>query len=84
MRNLFTSLAGRAKDFLMVSHNERKQLTFEQAEGAAPLPTQLRPGEISPPLRAKLWEPIFDHLLFTKQSAGYVGAVFLGSPWSRI
>lgn len=68
----------------MASHNDRKQLTFEQAEGATPLPTQLRPGEISPPLRAKLWEPIFDHLLFTKQSGGYVGAVFLGSPWSRI
>ena len=68
----------------MVSHNDRKQLTFEQAEGAAPLPTQLRPGEISPPLRAKLWEPIFDHLLSTKESAGYVGAVYLGSPWSKI
>ena len=68
----------------MVSHNDRKQLTFEQAEGAAPLPTQLRPGEISPPLRAKLWEPIFDHLSSTKESAGYGRPLCLGSPWSRI
>jgi hypothetical protein len=84
MRNLFTSLAGRAKDFLMVSHNERKPLTFEQAEGAAPLPTQLRPGEISPPLRAKLWEPIFDHLSLTKDSSAYYRPPHLGTPWSRI
>ncbi len=81
MRKLFTNLAGRGKDFLMVSHNDRKQLTFEQAEGAAPLPTQLRPGEISPPLRAKLWELIFNHLSLTKKSDVYS---YLGSPWDRI
>jgi hypothetical protein len=34
---------------------ERKRLTFEQAEGVAPLPRQLRPKEISPELRALLW-----------------------------
>ena len=38
-----------------VGFDERKRLTFEQAEGAAPLPRQLRPKEISPELRALLW-----------------------------
>jgi hypothetical protein len=30
----------------------RKGLTFEQAEGAAPLPTQLKPKELSQRLRS--------------------------------
>jgi hypothetical protein len=36
----------------------RKRLTFEQAEGAEPLPAQLKPKEISKSLRARLWEVI--------------------------
>jgi hypothetical protein len=35
---------------------DRKRLTFEQAEGAAPLPTQLKLQEVSQELRALLWE----------------------------
>jgi hypothetical protein len=34
---------------------ERKKLTFEQAEGAEPLPTQLKLKELSPLLRSALW-----------------------------
>lgn len=34
----------------------RKQLTFKQAEGAAPLPSQLKREEISPAMAALLWE----------------------------
>jgi hypothetical protein len=41
---------------LMISNQNRESLAFEQAEGAVPLPTQLHTGEISSPLRAKLWE----------------------------
>jgi hypothetical protein len=38
------------------NYEERKRLTFEQAEGAEPLPTQLRTKELSAQLRALLWE----------------------------
>jgi hypothetical protein len=34
---------------------DRKQSTFEQAEGADPLPNQLKLKQISPELRAALW-----------------------------
>jgi hypothetical protein len=36
-------------------YEDRKRLTFEQAEGAEPLPSQLELQEISPELRARLW-----------------------------
>jgi hypothetical protein len=38
------------------NYEERKRLTFEQAEGAEPLPTQRRTKELSAQLRALLWE----------------------------
>jgi len=38
---------------------DRKHLTFEQAEGLAPLPTQLMRTEVSRELRAKLWAYIY-------------------------
>ena len=34
---------------------DRKALTFEQAEGIVPLPTQLLPKEVSRELSALLW-----------------------------
>ncbi len=34
---------------------DRRALTFEQAEGLAPLPSQLKRDELSKELRAKLW-----------------------------
>jgi hypothetical protein len=43
-------------------YEDRKRLTFEQAEGAEPLPSQLKLGEISPELRSRLWA-IFHDLL---------------------
>jgi hypothetical protein len=36
-------------------YEDRKRLTFEQAEGAEPLPTQLELKKVSPELRARLW-----------------------------
>lgn len=45
------------------SYEERKGLTFAQAEGAEPLPSQLRRDHLTPRLRAKLWNslyPFFD------------------------
>jgi hypothetical protein len=37
---------------------DRKNLTFEQAEGVEPLPQQLRLGELSPAFRAAVWNVI--------------------------
>jgi hypothetical protein len=39
-------------------YEDRKRLTFEQAEGAEPLPSQLGLKEISPELRIRLWEKL--------------------------
>ena len=37
----------------------RRELTFAQAEGAEPLPAQLRLGEVYQEMRAKLWNMIY-------------------------
>jgi hypothetical protein len=41
------------------AYTDRKKLTFEQAEGAAPLPTQLLPKELTKELRARLWQVLY-------------------------
>jgi hypothetical protein len=41
---------------------DRRELTFEQAEGAAPLPAQLQLKEISRELRARLWFVVYEYL----------------------
>jgi hypothetical protein len=50
-------------------YEDRKRLTFEQAEGAEPLPSQLKLKEVSPELRARLWD-IFLNLLQEETSLG--------------
>jgi hypothetical protein len=40
-------------------YEDRKRLTFEQAEGVEPLPTQLRLKEMSREMRALLWDVIY-------------------------
>ncbi len=40
----------------------RKALSFSQAEGTEPLPSQLRLQEISQELRAKLWSVVYSSL----------------------
>lgn len=47
---------------MATEYEDRKRLTFEQAEGAEPLPSQLKLKEISPELRARLWS-VFHQLL---------------------
>ena len=42
---------------------DRKRLTFEQAEGAEPLPSQLKLKEVSPELRARLWAIFHQNLI---------------------
>lgn len=39
---------------------DRRSLTFQQAEGLVPLPSQLKVGEITKTLRARLWAAFFN------------------------
>ena len=49
-------------------YEDRRRLTFEQAEGAEPMPSQLALREVSPELRARLWA------IFQQELAGARGA----------
>ena len=60
----------------------RKDLTFEQAEGLAPLPTQLARTEVSQELRAVLWKYIHEQIDKTAGSGGF--GYYLGKPWDHI
>jgi hypothetical protein len=62
---------------------ERKKLSFEQAEGAEPLPSQLQLREISPRLRALLWDRIHSSLKEAWEGSDY-GTAYLDKPWSFI
>jgi hypothetical protein len=66
----------------MVGFEERKHLTFEQAEGVAPLPRQLRPKEISPELRALLWQVVHRH--FEEFQDYLEGGLQFSEPWESI
>jgi hypothetical protein len=59
---------------------DRKKLSFEQAEGIAPLPSQLKLREVSPELRAVLWETIHGLL----RGSAPRGGNYLTRPWSTI
>ena len=55
--------AAKVAGFGMASeYEDRKRLTFEQAEGAEPLPSQLKLKEVSPELRARLWAIFYQEL----------------------
>jgi hypothetical protein len=63
---------------------DRRKTTFEQAEGAAPLPSQLKLKEISQELRARLWDVIYTHL---DDATGYPemgGSPYFRPPWEGI
>lgn len=62
---------------------QRKKISFEQAEGVAPLPTQLQLREVSPQLRAVLWEKILDDLTDSMERPDY-GETYIDTPWSTI
>jgi hypothetical protein len=64
--------------------DRKKRLTFEQAEGAAPLPSQLKLKEISKELRAALWSVIYTHLADATKYSPMGGGSYLSSPWDRI
>jgi hypothetical protein len=61
---------------------QRKKLSFEQAEGIAPLPSQLAVGEISQEFRAVLWGEIHSHLELGRGWES--GRSYLYGPWEII
>jgi AbiJ N-terminal domain 4 len=62
---------------------ERKKLTFAQAEGLEPLPTQLALREISQQFRAALWAEL-NWIFGRHQGFTTYGDEILESPWSII
>lgn len=69
----------------MVSDEELKRrhgLSFEQAEGAAPLPSQLRLGELSQELRARLWAVIHESLKADCNNS--MGYAYVGGRWGQV
>ena len=61
----------------------RKNLTFEQAEGLEPLPSQLQLREVSAQLRAALWHRIHGYLSDSTEYREYHGS-YIDKPWSTI
>jgi hypothetical protein len=57
---------------MAIEYEDRKRLTFEQAEGVEPLPSQLELKEVSPELRARLWS-VFHELLMEARQASASG-----------
>jgi hypothetical protein len=62
---------------------DRRRLTFEQAEGAEPLPGQLLPKELSRQLRALLWMVVHETLMSDVERSDY-GQPFFGQAWQQI
>jgi hypothetical protein len=62
---------------------KRKLLSFEQAEGAAPLPEQLKLKEVSPHLRAHLWAFVRGKIHESTYSPDY-GSRLVGDPFLLI
>jgi hypothetical protein len=61
----------------------RKNLTFEQAEGLAPLPKQLARPEVSRELRAVLWNYLHGEISESAEDSGYGGS-YVVDPWNHI
>ena len=59
----------------------RKKLSFEQAEGITPLPTQLARGEISQQFRAVLWSLVKEQLDYVEDAYGFSTVC---EPWLTI
>jgi hypothetical protein len=61
----------------------RKKISFEQAEGAEPLPAQLQLREVSRELRAVLWSYINQCLEDASEYHEYAGS-YVGGAWKTI
>lgn len=63
---------------------DRKRLTFEQAEGASPIPSQLELRVISQELRAVLWRVVHDSLQKSRFVPMHSKRASLSDPWDSI
>jgi hypothetical protein len=63
---------------------ESNLLTFEQAEGAEPLPQQLRLKELSPAFRAAIWNIVFKSITEAVDRDSFGGPPRVGPPWESI
>jgi hypothetical protein len=75
----------------MAEHNDasdpyalRKKLAFEQAEGVKPLPTQLQLKEVSPALRAAVWDLIYKEMQRDAYSESNTFETYIGGNWRAI
>lgn len=70
----------------MAEANEftRKQMTFGQAEGVEPLPSQLQLRELSPALTSRLWLVIHESLEKDTEHGSMGGPSWLGKRWRAV
>jgi hypothetical protein len=64
-------------------YEDRKRLTFEQAEGAEPLPAQLKLREVSSELRARLWAIFHQELSDAREAYSVSSVQDLEGPWAQ-
>jgi hypothetical protein len=62
-------------------YQDRKNLTFEQAEGAVKIPGPLALKELSPELRARLWAIVYDELRASSRTPEYRRYKIIENPW---
>lgn len=60
----------------------RRELTFAQAEGVEPLPTQLKRTEVTRQLRAVLWRFIHDQIRGSTQTGTF--DTYVVDPWGKV
>lgn len=65
-------------------YEQRKRTTFEQAEGAEPLPAQLQLKEVSQELRSVLWRVVYDSFEKHTQYPSMGGHAYFSDPWKGI
>jgi hypothetical protein len=63
----------------------RKRLTFRQAEGIDPLPTQMKREEITPVLKARLWDVLYSQINPSRTLVGpYTGFAQINENWALV
>ena len=65
-------------------YEQRKRTTFEQAEGAEPLPMQLQLKEVSQELRSALWRVVHDSFVRYSRYPSMGGHRFFNDQWEGI
>jgi hypothetical protein len=63
---------------------DRDRLTFEQAERAEPLPTQLRTKELSQQLRSRLWRVVYQYLRDNTEASSMGEEPWFAKRWKSI